>query len=150
MKNIKIYTDGACSGNPGKGGYGIVMLYNGHRKEISGGSAETTNNRMELFAVIKALEMLKEPCHVDLYSDSKYVTDSINLGWAKKWEANDWMRNKKDPALNKDLWERLLPLLDIHDVNFHWIKGHDENIENERCDILAKEAILNENFTENI
>ncbi|NLP45879.1 MAG: ribonuclease HI [Epulopiscium sp.] len=141
MKNIVIYTDGACSGNPGPGGYGIVLLYKGYRKELSGGALETTNNRMELLAVIKALEALKEPCQVTLYSDSKYVVDAIEKGWVLKWKKNGWMRNKKDKALNSDLWEVLLQLLNVHKVQFHWVKGHADNRENERCDFLARQFI---------
>ena len=140
-KNIDIYTDGACSGNPGKGGYGIVMIHNGLRKEFSEGFKKTTNNRMEILAVIKALEFLKEPCNVNIYSDSKYVIDAITKGWAKKWKLNNWKRNKNEMASNIDLWERILNLLEIHNTNFIWVKGHANNIENERCDYLAKKAI---------
>ena len=151
VKNIEIYTDGGCSGNPGPGGYGIVLLYNGLRKEISGGYKQTTNNRMELLAVIRALEALKEPCKITLYSDSKYVIDSITKGWVYKWQKNNWMRNKTDPALNVDLFKLLLPLLKAHEVSFVWVKGHASNIENERCDTLARNFIqsgelLEENF----
>jgi ribonuclease HI len=141
MKTIIIYTDGACSGNPGPGGYGAVMLYGEARKELSGGFLKTTNNRMELLAVIKGLEALKEPCEVKLYSDSKYVVDAIEKGWAVKWRSQGWMRNKKEKASNEDLWERLLELLKIHRVSFIWVKGHADNLENERCDQLAREAI---------
>ncbi len=137
MREIEIYTDGACEGNPGRGAYGIVLLYNGTRKELSGGYKLTTNNRMELMGVIKALAALKEPCKIKLYSDSKYVVDAIRLGWAEKWKKNNWMRTKKDKALNSDLWENLLNLLKIHHVEFIWVKGHADNIENERCDFLA-------------
>ena len=138
MKSIDIYTDGACSGNPGKGGLGVVLIYKGNRKEISEGFEETTNNRMEALAVIKGLEALKEKCSVTLYSDSKYVVDAIEKGWARKWKANGWKRNAKDKALNADLWDRMLTLLDYHDVKFIWVKGHADNIENERCDELAR------------
>ena len=141
MKNITIYTDGACSGNPGPGGYGAVLLHNSHRKELSGADPATTNNRMEMLAAIIALEALKEPCDVALYSDSKYLVDAIQQGWAARWKQNNWKRNKKDPALNVDLWERLLALLDKHQVSFHWVKGHAGNPENERCDVLARAAI---------
>jgi ribonuclease HI len=134
---VTIYTDGACSGNPGPGGYGAILMYGNLRKELSGGEPNTTNNRMELLGVITALEALKKPCHVDLYTDSKYVVDSIELGRAKRWRANGWMRNKKDPALNPDLWGRLLDLLERYDVTFHWVKGHDTNPYNNRCDELA-------------
>jgi len=146
MKEIDIYTDGACSGNPGKGGYGAVLLYKEHRKELSQGYKLTTNNRMEMLAVIKALETLKEKCKVNLYSDSKYVVDAITKGWVKKWKRNNWKRNKKDKALNVDLWEKMLDVLNKHEVKFIWVKGHADNIENERCDFLAREAILNENL----
>ncbi|KAF5072968.1 Ribonuclease HI [anaerobic digester metagenome] len=141
MKSIVIYTDGACSGNPGAGGYGAVMLYGTARKELSGGYRKTTNNRMEVLAVIKGLEALKEPCSVKLYSDSKYVVDAIEKGWAKKWRSQGWMRNNKEKASNVDLWERLLALLEIHQVSFIWVKGHADNPENERCDQLARAAI---------
>ena len=141
MKTVDIYTHGACSGNPGPGGYGIVLLYNGQRKEYSEGFRKTTNNRMEMLAAIKALEALKEKCNVNLYSDSKYVVDAINKGWAVNWQKNNWMRNKKDKALNPDLWERLLNQTSNHNVTFIWVKGHANNVENERCDELARNAI---------
>ncbi|MCL1863853.1 MAG: ribonuclease HI [Defluviitaleaceae bacterium] len=141
MKKVTIYTDGACSGNPGPGGYGAVLLYGSHRKEISGGEALTTNNRMEMMAVIKALEMLKEPCEAEVYSDSKYVVDAIEKGWAIRWKQNGWMRNKKEQALNPDLWEEMLALLDKHRVSLHWIKGHAGHAENERCDELARAVV---------
>lgn len=141
MKKIDIYTDGACSGNPGAGGYGIVMLYKGARKELSQGYRVTTNNRMEMLAVIKALECLKEPCQVTLYSDSKYVVDSITKGWVYGWKKRGWIKSDKKKALNVDLWERFLPLLEKHQVEFVWVKGHAENVENERCDELARGAI---------
>jgi len=140
MKKITIYADGACSGNPGAGGYGAVLMYGEHRKEISGGEAATTNNRMELTGVIKALQMLKEDCEVEVYSDSRYVIDAVEKGWAKTWQKNGWRRKSK-PALNSDLWEILLGLLGKHKVKFHWVKGHSGDKENERCDELAKEAI---------
>ncbi len=138
-KQVEIFTDGACSGNPGPGGYGVILRYKGINKELSGGEACTTNNRMELTAVITGLSALKESCCVTLYSDSKYIIDAIQKGWAKKWQANGWMRNKKDPALNPDLWEKLLHLLEQHEVNFVWVKGHAGHPENERCDRLAVE-----------
>ena len=143
MKKVNIYTDGACSGNPGPGGYGAVLIYGEHRKEFSGYEPNTTNNRMEIMGVIVALEALKMPCQVNLTSDSRYVVDAIEKGWAIRWKQNSWMRNKKEPALNVDLWERLLPLLDTHKVTFHWVKGHAGHIENERCDTLARRAIEN-------
>ena len=146
MKEVVLYTDGACSGNPGPGGYGAVILFtdsggNTHRKELSDGEAETTNNRMEIMAVIKGLEALKEPCKVLLFSDSRYVVDAIEKGWAVRWRSNNWMRNKKDKALNADLWEWLLSLLEKHNVICHWVKGHADNPENNRCDALARAAI---------
>lgn len=140
MKKVEIFTDGACKGNPGPGGWGAVLRYNGVEKEISGGEANTTNNRMELTAVIRALEMLKEPCEVVLCTDSQYVSNAIKLGWAKKWKSNNWMRNKKEKALNPELWDRLLSLCDIHNVKIIWVKGHAGHPENERCDRLAVAA----------
>lgn len=136
-KTVYIYTDGACSGNPGPGGYGAILKYDGHIKELSGGEADTTNNRMELLGVIKALEVLKFPCKVILTTDSKYVADSVTNGWAKKWKQNNWIKSDKKKALNVDLWEKLLALLDVHDVTFNWVKGHAGHPENERCDRLA-------------
>ena len=141
MMSVTIYTDGACSGNPGPGGYGTVLIHGEHRKELSGGEAQTTNNRMEMMAVIIGLEALNRPCKVDLYSDSRYVVDAIEKGWVTRWKQNNWMRNKKEAALNVDLWERLLPLLATHQVTFHWVKGHAGHPENERCDELARRAI---------
>ena len=141
MKKVEIFTDGACKGNPGPGGYGAILRYNGHEKEISGGSKDTTNNRMEMLAVINALSMLKEKCEVTLYSDSQYVCNGLKLGWAKKWRANNWMRNKKEPALNADLWKELLDLYEKHNVTINWVKGHAGHPENERCDTLAVNAI---------
>ncbi len=137
MKSVTIYTDGACSGNPGPGGWGAILKYGRHEKELSGGEEITTNNRMELTAVITALEMLKEPCKVELYSDSRYVVDAVNLGWIKAWRAKGWKRSKNEEVKNPDLWERLLPLLEKHDVSFIWVKGHAETEYNNRCDALA-------------
>ncbi|MBQ9458697.1 MAG: ribonuclease HI [Oscillospiraceae bacterium] len=137
MKTVEIYTDGACSGNPGPGGWGAVLRYGGHEKEISGGAAKTTNNRMELTAVIEALRLLKEPCEVELYSDSKYVIDALSLGWAALWQKKGWIKSDKKPALNPDLWETLLALAQNHDLRCHWVKGHAENKYNNRCDALA-------------
>ena len=137
MKQVEIFTDGACSGNPGPGGWGAILRYNEHENEISGGEAVTTNNRMEISAVIGALSLLKEPCNVTLYSDSQYVCNALKLGWAKKWKANGWMRNKKEKALNPELWDKLLSLCDIHNVDVVWVKGHAGHPENERCDRLA-------------
>lgn len=140
MKKVYLYTDGACSGNPGPGGYGVILKYKGITKEMSGGSPETTNNRMELTAVITGLEALKEPCEVDLYSDSKYIIDAVTKGWAVSWQKNNWVKSDKKKALNVDLWEKLLSLLDVHKVNFFWVKGHAGHPENERCDQLAVAA----------
>jgi ribonuclease HI len=137
MKQVYLYTDGACSGNPGKGGWGAILKYGDNVKELSGGEMHTTNNRMELSAVIFGLKALKHPCNVTVTTDSKYVADAINLGWAKKWQANGWMRNKKEKALNPDLWQQLLGLIQIHNVEFVWVKGHNGHPENERCDQLA-------------
>ena len=139
MKKVTIYTDGACRGNPGKGGWGAVLLYNGHVKEISGGSPSTTNNQMELTAAIEALGMLKEPCEVELYSDSKYLTDAINKGWVFSWKKKGWKKADKSPALNPDQWDRLLTLAQPHTIRYQWIKGHAGHPENERCDRLAVE-----------
>jgi len=139
-KSVTIYTDGACLGNPGPGGWGAILDYNGRQKEISGSENSTTNNRMELTAVISALSLLKESCDVALYSDSQYIVNAVDKGWAVKWRDNQWMRNKKDPALNPDLWERLLELCTQHTVTFHWVKGHAGHPENERCDQLAVTA----------
>lgn len=142
MKHVDIFTDGACSGNPGPGGYGVILRYKGVNKELSGGEPNTTNNRMELTAVITGLAALKEPCEVTLYSDSRYIIDAIQKGWAKKWQANHWMRNAKEPALNADLWEQLLGLLERHPVTFVWVKGHAGHPENEHCDQLAVQASM--------
>lgn len=136
MKTVTIYTDGACSGNPGPGGWGAILMFGEHRRELSGGEAQTTNNRMELQGVISALELLKEPCIVELYSDSKYVIDALDKGWAKSWKKNGWKR-KTGPALNPDLWDKLLSLCEMHDVKLHWVKGHATNPHNNRCDELA-------------
>ena len=142
MKKVTIYTDGACSGNPGPGGYGVVLLYDKRRRELSGGYRRTTNNRMELMAVIKGLEALKERCSVELYSDSKYVLDALTKGWARRWRANGWRRRKRgQPAVNPDLWGRLLDLCDGHEMSYHWVKGHAGIPENERCDRLSNEAL---------
>ncbi|MBQ9229333.1 MAG: ribonuclease HI [Eubacterium sp.] len=137
MKQVNIFTDGACSGNPGKGGWGAVLVYGKYEKEMSGGEAQTTNNRMELTAVIKALEALNEPCEVTLTTDSKYVCDAVNQRWVYAWRRNGWKKADKKPALNVDLWEQLLPLLEYHQVTFVWVKGHAGHPYNERCDALA-------------
>jgi len=137
MKHVDIYTDGACRGNPGHGGWGAILVYQGHEKEMSGGEELTTNNRMELMAAISALEGLKEPCEVTLYSDSKYMIDSITKGWVYSWRSKGWKKADKSPALNPDLWERLLALLEKHTVDFVWVRGHNGHAYNERCDTLA-------------
>lgn len=137
MKIVTLYTDGACSGNPGPGGWGAILQFNGVEKELSGGEGATTNNRMELTAVIAGLQALKEPCIVELYSDSKYVIDALQKRWVYGWKARGWVKADKKPALNVDLWEQLLPLLEKHQVHYHWVKGHAENPYNNRCDQLA-------------
>ena len=145
-RQVIIHTDGACIGNPGPGGYGVVLEYGENRRELSGGYRHTTNNRMELMGPIKSLEALKESCRVTLYSDSKYVVDAVGKGWAKRWQANGWMRNKKEQAVNPDLWVRLLALCEQHDVEFRWVRGHAGNTENERCDQLAVQAAQQNNL----
>ena len=137
MKKIEIFTDGACSGNPGVGGWGAILRFGEYTKELSGGEKNTTNNRMELTAVIEALKALKEPCEVVITTDSKYVSDAVTLGWAENWRKNGWKKADKKPALNTDLWEQLLELLSQHKVTFNWVKGHAGHPENERCDQLA-------------
>ncbi len=143
MKNIEIYTDGACSNNPGKGGWAAVLVYKGREKEIYGGSKNTTNNRMELTAVIEALKAVKEPCNITLTTDSKYVCDAVNNRWVYSWKSNGWRKADKKPALNADLWGELLPLLEKHNVKFVWVKGHNGHPFNERCDKLAVNYYLN-------
>ncbi len=137
MKTVTLYTDGACSGNPGPGGWGAILEYNGQQKELSGGEANTTNNRMELTAVIRGLQALKETCVVELYSDSKYVIDALEKGWAQSWREKGWRKADKKPALNPDLWETLLLLVQQHTLHYHWVKGHADNPMNNRCDALA-------------
>ena len=137
MKHVELFTDGACSGNPGPGGWGAMLRYHGVEKELSGGEANTTNNRMELSAAIEGLAALKESCQVTLTSDSKYLTDGVTKGWARSWKRNGWRKADKKPALNADLWDRLLTQLDRHDVKIVWVKGHAGHPENERCDALA-------------
>ena len=137
MKHVSIYTDGACSGNPGPGGWAAILIYQEVEKELSGGEKQTTNNRMELSGVIAALQALKEPCSVDLWSDSRYVIDALEKGWAENWRKKGWMRNKKEPALNPDLWETLLNLVAEHEMHYHWVKGHADNPYNNRCDAMA-------------
>jgi ribonuclease HI len=145
LKEVKvvIYTDGGCINNPGPGGYGVVLLLGKKRKELSGGYRHTTNNRMELMAGIEGLKTLKYPCSVTLYSDSQYVVNGIEKGWAKRWKRKGWMRNQIDPAENADLWAQLLDLCDTHRVEFKWVKGHAGNKENERCDQLATQSAIN-------
>lgn len=140
LKHVVIYTDGACIGNPGPGGYGVVLISGSTRKELSGGYRRTTNNRMEIIAAINGLRSLKYKCKVTLYSDSQYLVQSMQLGWAKSWKAKGWMRNKKERAINPDLWEQLLQICEQHEVEFIWIKGHAGQPENERCDILSTQA----------
>lgn len=140
MKEVTVYSDGACSGNPGPGGWGTVLVYRGKEKEMSGADPETTNNRMELLGAIMGLETLKEPCKVTLVSDSKYLCESINQGWVFGWEQNSWRKKDKKPALNVDLWERMLKQLHRHEVTVEWVKGHQGHPYNERCDRLAVAA----------
>lgn len=140
MKNVIIYTDGACLGNPGPGGYGVIFQYKDKKREESGGFRKTTNNRMEIMAAIVGLQSLKEKCHVTVYSDSEYLVKAIAEGWAKRWRENGWKRNKKDKAVNADLWDKLLKLCDYHETEFKWVRAHDNIIENERCDQLATKA----------
>lgn len=140
MKEVKIYTDGACRGNPGPGGWGCILVYGEYEKEMSGGESVTTNNRMELLAAINGLSALREPCRVELCSDSKYLVDAVTLGWIAGWQRQNYRRGKKDEVKNIDLWEKLSSLLSLHDVNFIWVKGHDGHAYNERCDALATAA----------
>ena len=137
LKNVEVYSDGACSGNPGPGGWAAILEYNGTEKMISGGEESTTNNRMELTAVISALLALKEPCVVELYSDSKYVIDALEKGWAWGWKRKGWVKSDKKPALNPDLWDMLLGLVGQHEMHYHWVKGHESNEKNNRCDQQA-------------
>ena len=146
LKRVTIYTDGACLGNPGPGGYGVVLLYKGRRKELSGGYRETTNNRMEIMAAIVGLKALKEKCEATLYSDSEYLVKAMTKGWVERWRKNSWRRNRKEKALNPDLWEQLLQLYEYHQVEFKWVKGHAKSAENNRCDELALEAAQQSNL----
>jgi ribonuclease HI len=146
LKRVTIYTDGACLGNPGPGGYGVVLLYKGRRKELSGGYRETTNNRMEIMAAIVGLKALKEKCEATLYSDSEYLVKAMTKGWVERWRKNNWRRNRKEKALNPDLWEQLLQLYEYHQVEFKWVKGHAKSAENNRCDELALEAAQQSNL----
>lgn len=146
QKHVTIYTDGSAIGNPGPGGYGVILRYGEHRRELSGGFEQTTNNRMEIRAAIEGLRALKEPCEVTLYSDSQYLVNAINQGWVKRWQAHGWMRTKSEPALNVDLWLELLPLLEKHNVTFVWVRGHADDPDNERCDQLARQAAAQSNL----
>lgn len=150
MKQVTMYTDGACKGNPGLGGYGVVLLYKDYRKELSQGFRKTTNNRMELMAVTTGLRALKIKCNVTVYSDSKYVVDAINSGWLEKWQKSNWKRNGNKPVMNTDLWKELNQLMSHHNVKFKWVKGHSDNIENERCDLLAVAAAESTNLSEDV
>ena len=150
MKNVEIFTDGACSGNPGPGGYGVLLRFNGQTKQISQGFNKTTNNRMELRAVIEGLKALTEKCDVTIYSDSKYIVDAIEKGWARRWKANNWYRNKKEKALNIDLWQILIDLIDQHSAKFYWVKGHSGHPENEICDQLAVKATAGKNLVDDV
>lgn len=141
MKEVTVYTDGACSGNPGPGGWGAILMYGRHRKELSGGEARTTNNRMELLSAIRALQALKEPCKVNLYSDSAYLVNAFQQGWVDNWRRNGWVNSRKQPVENQDLWKMLLEEMERHQVVFHKVKGHSDNAFNNRCDQLAREAI---------
>ena len=149
MKKVEIYTDGACRGNPGPGGWGVVLVYGSVEKELSGGEELTTNNRMELLAAINGLSALREPCEVTLYSDSKYLVDAINLGWAASWRERGWRRSSKEEAKNPDLWEALFALLEVHTVSFVWVRGHNGHDYNERCDRLATAAADSYRLKEN-
>ena len=143
IKRVKIYTDGACSGNPGPGGWGAILIYAGREKELSGCEALTTSNRMELVSVITALDALREPCEVELFTDSQYIANAVNLGWLESWQKKGWTRKGGD-VKNLDLWLRLVPLLERHKVEFTWVKGHAEDVYNNRCDELAVRARLGE------
>lgn len=146
LKEVVIFTDGACSGNPGPGGYGAVLIHGPYRKELSGGYRLTTNNRMEITAAIAGLDALTSPCLVELHTDSQYLCDAMSKGWAQRWRANGWKRNKKEKALNSDLWKKLLELCERHRVTFVWVKAHAGNTENERCDRLATAAARRTNL----
>lgn len=156
MKKVEIYTDGACTGNPGKGGFGAILIYNGTEKKISRGYRKTTNNRMELMAAVESLKLLKEPCNVELYSDSKYLTDAINKGWLESWAKNGWRKADKKKVLNVDLWQELRQMLEVHSVTFIWVKGHAGNKYNEICDVMAVDAYtlsaenIDENYENNV
>jgi len=140
LKHVIIHTDGACLGNPGPGGFGAILRYGDKQREMAGGYRLTTNNRMEMWAAITALEALRFPCRVTLYSDSQYLVKGLRLGWARRWRANGWMKQDKSPALNADLWERLLDLCEVHEVTMEWVRGHAGDPDNERCDRLSNAA----------
>lgn len=146
IPQVEIFTDGACSGNPGPGGYGAILRHGGRTKEISGGYRHTTNNRMELTAVIRSLQTLKKPCRITLYSDSKYIVDAMNLGWVNKWMRAGWVKTDRAPVKNVDLWKKLIDLLKIHTVTWVWVKGHSDNELNSRCDELAVCAYKEDNL----
>jgi len=146
VKHVIMYTDGACLGNPGPGGYGAILIYQGHKKELSGGYRQTTNNRMEIMAAIVGLEALRGKCEVTLYSDSEYLVKAMSRKWVQRWRAKGWKRNKREKALNPDLWERLLQLCEYHEVRFSWVKGHAGTPENVRCDELAMQAAQQPNL----
>ncbi len=151
METVMIYTDGACANNPhGNGGYGAIIVNGEQRLELSEGFRKTTNNRMEMYAAIKGLEALTEPCRVTLFSDSQYLVNSVTKGWVYRWQKNNWMRNKTDPALNVDLWKRILQLCEKHQVTFQWVRGHAGHPENERCDQLAVRALKSPNLSEDL
>lgn len=141
LKEVEIYTDGACSGNPGPGGWGAILSYMGTEKEVSGYEAGTTNNRMELTGIIKALEALNQPCYVKVYTDSAYVCNAFTQGWIETWQGNNWINSRKNPVENQDLWKRLLKLVEAHQVDWFKVKGHSDNEKNNRCDALARSAI---------
>jgi len=146
MKEVNIYTDGSSKGNPGPGGYGTILIYKENRKELSNGFRCTTNNRMELLAVVEGLKALKYPCKVNVYSDSKYVVDAFNEGWLQAWQSNGWKKKDKKTVLNIDLWEQVIKLINVHQVAFIWVKGHSDNTENEKCDLLAVKAACRVNL----
>lgn len=141
MKQVTIYTDGACSGNPGPGGWGCILMYGQHKKELSGGEPQTTNNRMEIQAALSALSILKEPCTVDIYTDSAYLCNAVEKKWLANWQKNGWKTASKSPVENKDLWQSLLDFMNRHQITFHKVKGHADNEYNKRCDALARGAI---------
>lgn len=149
-KTVEMFTDGACSGNPGPGGWGTILRFGAHTLELSGGYRLTTNNRMEILAVIRGLERLKESCRVLVYSDSKYVVDAVNQGWVYGWKKKNWVKSNKEKALNPDLWQKLLDEMQRHEVEFHWVKGHDGHPENERCDTLATTAAAQSGLPEDV